>query len=203
MKLYSANMAPNPRRSRMALAEKGITGVEVINIDLAGGENLKPEFRERNRLAKVPVLELDDGTCIAETAAIYRYLEEIQPEPNLMGRDAKEKALIEMWDRRLDNALLMPIGHCFQHTTGFFKDRMTPVAAWGEEAGKLAAKFLPILEQQLQKHEFVAGDHFSVADITALCSLEFGKVIQLRITEDFPAIQRWHAQMKARPSYTA
>ena len=80
---------------------------------------------------------------------------------------------------------------------------MTPVAAWGEEAGKLAAKFLPILEQQLQKHEFVAGDHFSVADITALCSLEFGKVIQLRITDEFPAIQRWHAQMKARPSYTA
>lgn len=203
MKLYSANMAPSPRRSRMALAEKGISDVEVINIDLAGGENLKPEFRNLNRMAKVPVLELDDGTCISEGSAIYRYLEEIQPEPNLLGRTALEKATIEMWDRRLENALFMPIGQCFQHTSGFFKDRMTPIVAWGEEAGKLAGKFLPILEQQLQKHEFVAGDHFSVADITALCSLEFGKVIQLRITDEFPAIQRWHAQMKARPSYTA
>ena len=203
MKLFSAVKAPNPRRVLMALAEKGFTGVEVVNLDLARGDNLTSEFRALNPIGKVPVLQLDDGTAIAECSAIIRYLEEVQPEPALLGRSSVEKALIQMWDSRLEHAFLMPVGQCFQHSSGFFKDRMTPVAEWGSEAGKIAAKFLPVLEQQLQTNSWVAGEHFSVADITALCTLEFAKVIRLRPGEEFPAIQRWYQAMQQRPSYSA
>ncbi|WP_430459658.1 glutathione S-transferase family protein [Thalassolituus sp. LLYu03] len=203
MKLYSAVKAPSPRRILMALAEKGMTQVEVVNLDLGKGDNLSADFRARNPIAKVPVLELDDGTCIAEASAIYRYLEEICPEPALLGRTAVEKAVIEMWDKRVESAFFMPVGNCFQHTSGFFKDRMTPIPAWGEEAGKLAAKFLPVLEQQLALNPWVAGERFSVADITALCTLEFAKVIKLRPGDEFPAIQRWYQAMQQRPSYSA
>lgn len=203
MKLYSAAKAPNPRRILMAIAEKGMTGIEVVNLDLAKGENLSAEFRAVNPIAKVPVLQLDNGTCIAECSAINRYLEEICPQPALLGRNAEEKAVIQMWDSRLEHAFLMPVGQCFQHSSGFFKDRMTPVAEWGSEAGKMAAKFLPVLEQQLSANTWVAGVDFSVADITALCTLEFAKVIKLRAGDEFPAIQRWYQAMQQRPSYSA
>lgn len=201
MKLYSAPKAPNPRRVLMAMAEKGITDIDVMNVDLTKGDNLSAEFRARNPLCKVPVLELDDGTCLAESAAIIRYLEELCPQPALYGTSPRDKATIEMWDRRVEGGLLLPVGFCFQHSTGFFKDRMTVVPAWGEESLLQAQKFLPLLEQQLQQHPFVAGDHFSVADITALCALEFARVIKLRPGEEFPAIQRWYAAMQQRPSY--
>lgn len=201
MKLYSAHKAPGPRRALMALAEKGITDVEVVNLDLAAGDNLTDEFSRMNPMKKVPVLELDSGECIAEAGAIYRYLEEICPQPPLLGTGAEQKARIEMWDRRLEQYFLMPVGQCFQHSSGFFKDRMTPVADWGQECGRQAAAFLPVLEAQLQQHEFVAGEVFSVADITAVCTLEFARIISLRPGEEFPAIQRWHEQLKQRRGY--
>ncbi len=203
MKLYSAAMAPNPRRIVMMLAEKGIQDVEIINLDLAGGDNLTEEFRQRNPVAKVPVLETDSGLCISECQAIYRYLEEVYPQPVLLGRSAEEKAVIEMWDSRVEHAFFVPVGHAFQHSTGFFADRMTPVAEWGSEAAKVAAKFLPVLEAQLSENEFVAGANFSVADITTLCTLEFAKVIRLRAGEEYPAINRWYQAMQQRASYTA
>lgn len=203
MKLYSSAKAPNPRRVVMAIAEKGITGIEVIDLDLGRGDNLTAEFRARNPIAKVPVLELDDGTCIAESAAIIRYLDELYPQHSLYGSEPLQRALVDMWDHRIEHAFFIPVGHCFQHTTGFFKDRMTPVAEWGTEAGKLAANFLPVLEAQLSKHTYVAGEQFSMADITALCTLEFARIIKLRAGDEFPAIQRWHALMQQRPSYTA
>ena len=120
MKLYSAHKAPNPRRVLMFLAEKGITDVEVVNLDLSAGDNLHEDFRRKNPMAKVPVLELDDGTCISECGAIYRYLEERVPEPALLGRTIMEKTLIEMWERRAELSFMLTVGHCFQHTTGFF-----------------------------------------------------------------------------------
>lgn len=201
MKLYSAPKAPNPRRVLMVMAEKNIHSIEVINVDLMKGDNLTDDFRRRNPLAKVPVLELDDGTCLAETAAIIRYLEETQPQTPLLGQSAKEKAVIEMWDRRLETGFLLPVGFCFQHSTGFFKDRMNVVPAWGEESLLQAQKFLPLLEAQLQQNPYIAGEHISVADITALCALEFARVIQLRPGDEYPAIQRWYAAMQQRPSY--
>ena len=201
MKLYSAVKAPNPRRVLMALAEKGISDIAVHNVDLIQGENLREEFRRRNPLAKVPALELDDGTCLAEAAAIIRYLEECYPQPALLGTTALDKAIIDMWDRRIENYFLQPVGFCFQHSLGLFKDRMNVVPAWGEESLLQAQKFLPLLEQQLQQHPFVAGEHFSAADITAVCALEFARVIKLRPGAEYPAIQRWYAAMQQRPSY--
>ncbi|QQD24764.1 glutathione S-transferase [Venatoribacter cucullus] len=203
MKLYSAPQAPNPRRVLMVMAEKGITDIDVINVDLMKGDNLSAEFRARNPLCKVPVLELDDGTCISESAAIICYLESLYPQPPLLGSMPAEKAIIDMWDRRLENSFMQPVGFCFQHGTGFFKDRMNVVPAWGEESMLQAQKFLPVLEQQLQQHPFIAGEHFSVADITALCTLEFARVIKLRAGDEYPAIQRWYSAMQQRPSYNA
>ncbi|MAS24111.1 MAG: glutathione S-transferase [Oceanospirillaceae bacterium] len=201
MKLYSAAKAPNPRRILMFLAEKGITDVEVVNLDLAAGDNLHEDFRAKNPLAKVPVLELDDGTCISECGAIYRYLEELKPEPALLGSDIKEKAIIEMWERRAEISFMSAVGQCFQHSTGFFKDRMTPIAVWGEESGQLARRFLPVLEAQLSNHAYLAGDEFSAADISAFCALEFAKVVGIRPdAEEFPALVSWQQKIKQRPS---
>lgn len=203
MKLYDADMAPSPRRVRMMIAEKGIADIELIKLDLQGGDNLSDEFKKKNPIAKVPVLELDDGTCISEAAAICRYLEEAYPQNPLLGSSAVEKAIIEMWDRRLEFAFLYPVFQSFQHTSGVFKDRMTPVAEWGVEARNIAAEFFAVFEQRLAESQFVAGESFSAADITALVTLEFAKVIKLRAGDEYPNIQRWYAMMKQRPSYKA
>lgn len=203
MKLYDAEFAPSPRRVRIFMAEKGLTEVEKIAMNLREGDNLSDTFRQKNALQKVPVLELDDGTCISEAAAIYRYLEELIPEPPLLGRDALEKARIEMWDRRLEFAFLYPAFQSFQHSSGIFSDRMTPVAEWGMEARNVAQQFFSILEQQLATSTYVAGEQFSAADITAVVTLDFAKVIKLRADEQYPNILRWHELMKQRPSYGA
>jgi len=201
MKLYSAHRAPNPRRILMFMAEKGITDVEVINFDLAAGDNLHDDFRIKNPMAKVPVLELDDGTCISECGAIYRYFEELQPQPPLLGITIQDKAVIEMWDRRSELGFMLTVGHSYQHTSGFFKDRMNPIAEWGKESGELAKKFLPVMEQQLKQYDYLAGNTFSAADITAFCALDFAKLIGMRPTvAEFPALLSWYARIKSRPS---
>ncbi len=204
MKLYQTTQAPNPRRVRMFLAEKGISDIEFIELNLQRGDNLSPEFRQKNPLGKVPVLELDDGTCICETVAICRYFEEIQPEPCLMGHTAVEKATIEMWQRWAEFYFMLPTGMGFQHSTGFFKDRMHPVKEWGEECIKNAPKFFHIMEQQLAKHEFLAGAEFSIADIVAFCTIPFGKaVIGMQIPDACTHVQRWYEAVKQRPSAKA
>lgn len=201
MKLYSNAMAPSPRRIVLALAEKGLTDVEIVNVELAKGEQFHPDFVKRNPLAKVPVLELDDGTCISEAGAIYRYLEETRPEPNLLGRSAVEKAQIEMWDRHVENAFFTPLGLCFVHASGVFDKHRQTFPEFGKASLEEARKFLAIMEQQLSQHEYLAGDRFSVADITALCTLEFARAVHLRVDDEYPSILRWHERMKQRPSY--
>jgi len=203
MKLYDADYAPSPRRVRIFMAEKGLTDVETIKFDLPKGDNLSDEFAAKNPLRKVPVLELDDGTCISEAAAIYRYLEESFPENPLLGTSAVDKAVIEMWDRRLEFAFLYPVFQSFQHGSGIFKDRMTPVPEWAGEARNIAAEFFDILEQRLAESTYVAGEQFSAADITAVVTLDFAKVIKLRPGEQHPNILRWYEQIKQRPSYSA
>ncbi|WP_461536332.1 glutathione S-transferase family protein [Spongorhabdus nitratireducens] len=203
MKIYETGPAPNPRRVRIFAAEKGITDIEYIQLDLKKGENLTPEHKARNPLTKVPVLELDDGTCISETIAICRYFEETVPEPSLMGETAIEKATIEMWQRWCDFYFMLPVGMCFQHSTGYFADRMTPVKEWGDESGKNAAKFMAFLNQHLESNDYIAGDKFTVADITAVCALDFARVVGLRPSEDQTHLLRWHKQVSARPSMSA
>ena len=134
MKIFETKTAPNPRRVRMFMAEKGLLDkAEFVEIDIQKGENLTPEFVARNPMKKVPVMELDDGTCVAETMAICRYFEESYPDaPKLLGETALEKTLIEQWLRWIELYFFMPTGMCFQHTSGYFKDRMNPIKEWGE-----------------------------------------------------------------------
>lgn len=202
MKIYETKTAPNPRRVRMFLAEKGID-VDYVQVDIQKGENLSPQMRAKNPLGKIPILELDDGTCIAETDAICTYFEAIQPEPPLMGTTPIEKATISMWQRQVEFAFMMQVGMCFQHTTGYFKDRMTPVPEFGKEAGINAAKYLNILERRLGEKEFIAGNAFSIADITALCAMDFARVVKIRMTDEHVNLTRWYEAVSNRASAKA
>jgi len=202
MKLYDNPHAPNPRRVRMVLAEKGIP-YDREELDLGAGDNLKDDFCAKNPYGKVPVLELDDGLCLSETPAICRFLDETYPQIGLYGSSAKERAIIDMWNERMESMLLYPSLFAFQHITGFFKDRMTPVEDFGKESVKNFMKSLPVLEQQLANNEWIAGGEFTIADITAVCAVDFARIVKVRITDEYPNIQRWYAAMKERPSYAA
>ncbi|WP_133467874.1 glutathione S-transferase family protein [Paraglaciecola marina] len=202
MKIYDTKTAPSPRRVRIFLAEKGIP-MEYVQVDLQKGENLSPEMRAKNPVGKIPVLELDDGTCISEGASICRYFEEIQPEPCLMGSTPLEKAQIDMWHRQVELYFFGQVGMCFQHSTGYFKDRMTPIKEYGVVAGKNAAGFLKVLEKRLGESEYIAGDRYSIADITALCALDFARVVDIKLTEKHPNLKRWYAAVSSRPSAKA
>ncbi|AWF82058.1 glutathione S-transferase [Microbulbifer sp. A4B17] len=203
MKIYEFATAPNCRRVRMFMAEKGLDA-EYVGVDITKGENLSSEFRSKDINKKVPVMELDDGTYIAESVAIQRYFEELHPEPPLFGRSPKEKALVEMWNRRADFNLMFPVGMCFQHVSGFFKDRMNVYPDFGEDSGKRALKFMDALDNHFSDHEYLVGDYFSVADISMVCSLDFGKVQNLRPDPSKHShLIRWREQLKERPSFKA
>jgi glutathione S-transferase len=202
MKIYDTHTAPTPRRVRMFLAEKDID-VEYVQVDLQKGENISPEMRAKNPIGKIPILELDDGTCISESDAICLYFEELYPEKPLLGSNALEKAQVAMWQRQVEFGLFMQVGMCFQHSTGYFKDRMTPVKEFGEVSGQNAGKFLKLLERRLGESEFIAGDTFSIADITAFCSIDFARVIDIRISGEQKNLQRWYEAMCQRASAKA
>jgi glutathione S-transferase len=202
MKLYDSTTAPNPRRIRIFLAEKGIA-LPTVQVDIGGRANLDPEFRAKNPFAQVPVLELDDGTCISESVAISRYFEEIQPEPPLFGVGVREKTLVEMWNRRVELELTNRIFLCFQNTSDFFKGRLTQVPEFGAVAKQRAEQTLGLLDDVLASQRFIAGDRYSIADITALVGIDFGRVIKLRPTSEQKNLLRWHAEVSARPSARA
>jgi glutathione S-transferase len=202
MKIYETHTAPSPRRVRIFLAEKNIA-MEYVQVDIAKGENLSAAMRAKNPMAKIPILELDDGTCISETISICRYFEELQPEPPLFGRTALEKAQVDMWQRFTELHLFMPVGMCFQHTTGYFKDRMTPIKEYGVEAGKQAQSFLNVLDERLALSPYIAGEHFSIADITALCAIDFGRVVKIKMTDQQVNLNRWYAMINERDSAKA
>jgi len=202
MKIYDTKTAPTPRRVRMFLAEKGIE-VEYVQVDILKGMNLTPEMRAKNPLAKVPILELDDGTCISETLAICEYFEAFQPEPALMGKTPLQKAQIMQWQQRAELYLFLQVGMCFQHSTGYFKDRMTPVPEYGKEAGINAQKFLHMLDKHLAEHTYLAGNEFSIADITALAAIDFARVVNIRIQPEQEHLQRWYDLLQERESVKA
>ena len=202
MKIYDSTLAPNPRRVRIFLAEKGIQ-VPYEQIDLAKGQNRSPEFLTINPMGGLPVLELDDGSHIAESVAICRYFEEQQPEPPLMGTDAKDRTWVEMWQRRMELNLFLQVAQCFRNTHEFFKGRIPQVPEYGEICGKAAEKSLEWLDGELAKREFIAGDRYTIADITALCAVDFGRISNIRIGPDQKNLERWHATISARPSAKA
>ncbi|MCC2617728.1 glutathione S-transferase family protein [Aestuariibacter halophilus] len=202
MKIYETRTAPNPRRVRIFLAEKGID-MDYQQVDIQGGENLSDVMRRRNPIAKIPILELDDGTCISESVAICRYFEVLHPDPPLFGTSALEQATIEMWQRQIEFGLMNMIGLCFQHSTGYFKDRMTPVPEFGKVAGENAIAYLDVLNTRLGESPYCAGDVFSIADITALCAIDFARVVKIRPGEQHTHVKDWHARVSARPSAQA
>jgi len=204
MKIFETRTAPNPRRVRMFLAEKGLLeSIDFVEVDIQGGENIQAEFLQKNPLAKIPVLELDDGQCISESVAICRYFEALNPEPSLMGKTAIEQANIEMWQRRCEIYFLNQVGMGFQHTTGYFADRMTPVKEWGVECAKNAAEFLKVLDARLSESSFIAGGTFSIADITAFVAVDFARVIKVRPSDEMQNIKRWYEVVNSRESAKA
>ena len=203
VKLYDMKMAPNRRRARMFLAEKGIE-IEKVDVNIMTQEAQTPEFTAKNPMQRIPMLELDDGTCISETMAISRYFEEVQPEPPLMGIDAKDKAIVEMWNRRVELGLLQAVTMAFRHTNSAMAHLEVPqMPEWGELNRPKIENALKMLDTRLGTSRFIAGERFSVADITAVCTIDFAKVIGRRLGEDTPNLQRWHAEVAARASYKA
>ena len=202
MKLYESPMAPNPRRVKIFLAEKGVE-VESVNVDLQKGENLADDFLVKNMFAKVPVLELDDGTCIAESVAICRYIEETHPDPPLFGTSALEKAMIEMWQRRVEIYLTMAVSAAFRNLTGFYKDREKVVKEWGEVSFENAENVYKKFDAHLGQNPYFVGEKFSIADITGLCTIDFAKFIKLEIKDDQKNLARWYEEISSRPSAQA
>jgi glutathione S-transferase len=203
MKLYDSGRAPNPRRTRIFLAEKGVD-VPAEQVDMMAMQHKTPEYTAINPLQRMPALVLDDGTVITESIAICRYFEAQQPEPPLFGVGAKEIAQVEMWNRRSELNLLFGVAHIFRHSHPAMKELEIPqVPAWSEANKPRVADFLKILDAQLKSHKFVAGDRFSVADITAMCAIDFMKPAKISVPEGLDSLKRWHAEVSARPSAKA
>ena len=202
MKLYDTKTAPNPRRVRIFLAEKGIE-VPTVQVDIAGGENRRSPYVDKNPLAGVPMLELDDGTIIAESVAICRYFEELHPDPPLLGTDAEDRALVEMWNRRMEHNLAIPSMNSFRHTHEFFKGRIPQVPEFGHNCKSEVLSRFEWLDEVLASREFIAGDRFSIADITALVGVDFGRVTKISIGDQQTNLNRWHEAVSSRPSAQA
>jgi glutathione S-transferase len=203
MKLYDGGRAPNPRRVRVYLAEKGIA-VPTEQIDLAAMEQKSAAFMAINPLQQVPALVLDDGTVIAESIAICRYFEGCRPEPPMFGVGGLEQAMVEMWNRRVEQRLLFPVSQVFRHLHPAMKATEVPqIAAWAEANKPRVAEFLAILDRELDGRRFIAGAHYSVADITALIAVDFMKPAKLAVPPQHGNISRWHAEVSARPSAKA
>lgn len=209
MKLYDMRVAPNPRRVRIFLAEKGIE-VPRVEINIRAGENLEPGFLAVNPRGVLPTLQLEDGTVIDESSAICRYFEELRPDPPLLGRSALEKAMVESWTRRIEFDAGQPVVDAFRNSYPPYADRAVPgrqgIRAIPElvERGKMRlAQFFPAIDQRFGETEFVAGTSFSFADITLLCIVDFASAIKLPMPAGLVHFERWHAAVSARPSAAA
>jgi glutathione S-transferase len=203
MKLYDGGRAPNPRRVRIFLAEKGIA-VPLEPVDLGSLQHKSAAYRAVNPLQRLPALEFDDGTVLTESVAICRYFEELQPEPPLFGQGALQKAQIEMWNRRMEWHLFAPVVHVFRNTHPAMKDMEVPqVPEWAEANKPRVAEFLSLLDRELEGRRFVAGDDYSVADITGLVAIDLMKPAKLVVPDALTNVHRWHAEVSARPSAKA
>jgi len=203
MKLLQTKTAPNPRRVRIFLAEKGIE-VPCQEVDLMGGALKTSEFTALNPFRRVPVLVLEDGTAIAETMAICRYFEELKPEPRLFGEGPVAVATVEMWSRRMDLGLLLSVAQAFRHLhPAMAKLEVPQVAAWGEANKPRALEILAIMDDQLASRRFLAGEHYSVADITALVAIDFMKPARIERPQGLKNLARWYEDVANRPSAKA
>ena len=194
---------------RIFLAEKGIT-VPTEQVDLRAGAHLRPEYREKNPWCVVPLLELDDGTRIGETVAICTYFEGRHPDPPLMGTDARDRALVAMWDRRVELDGFLAVAEAFRNSAKGFQDRAVTgpeaepqIPELAERGRRRVARFFAMLDRRLAESEFVAGQHFTIADITALCAIDFAAWMKLAPAEDQAHLRRWYEAVSTRPSASA
>lgn len=203
MKIIETRTAPNPRRVRIFLAEKGIT-VAYEQRDLMAGELKDAAFTALNPLQRVPVLILDDGTAISESVAICRYFEEAEPAPPLFGTGPVGRAQVEMWQRRAELGLWLAVAQAFRHLHPKMAHLEVPqVAAWGEANKLKALEMMTMLDVQLRGNQFLAGDQYSIADITALVAIDYLKPAKIALPEGLEGLKRWHAEVSARPSAAA
>ena len=199
MHLYTQSASPNGQRVAIFMKEKGVE-IPATEIDLRAAENLSESYRAKNPFGRVPVLELDDGSYLSESQAICRFLEGKNPEPNLFGESTEEQAIIEMWSRRVELNVMMPVAQAFRNITGFFKDRETVVPEWGEVSAEAARGAVALVNEHLATSIYLAGDHYSIADMTLAVTLTFAK----NVGQDLLGaehISRWYAQVTARPAF--
>ena len=204
MKLYDSHRAPNPRRVRWVMAEKGIEDVEIVQVDIMAGEHKTPDYRTRVGVPHVPALELDDGTTVSESIAICRYLEALYPEPNLFGYDAREQAIIEMWTRRcefyLANPIMLNVRHSHPALAALEATQMPQLADYNRVA---AERFMKTLDRHLADREFIAADRFTIADVVSAVGLDFARLIKYRPPEELANLARWLDACRARPAAKA
>lgn len=203
MKIYDTPLAPNPRRVRWVMAEKEITDVEVVTLNLMEGQHKTPDYLAKAGLANVPMLEMDDGTCVTESIAICRYLESRYPEPNLFGRTPEEVAVIEMWLRRAEMMVATPLMIGVRHTHPAMGALEQQVPAVGEHSLQGGARALKVLDRQLEGRDWLAADRLTIADIVAFIGLDFGRMIKFRPPEELRNLARWTEAMRARPAARA
>ncbi|MBN9450560.1 MAG: glutathione S-transferase [Bosea sp.] len=201
MKLYDGGRAPNPRRVRIFFAEKNVPLPELVPVDIGRKEHRTEAFAKLNPARRLPVLELDDGTTLAETIAICRYIEALHPEPPLFGRDAKEQATIEMWNRRVELGLFASVAAVFRHSHPSMAELEDQVPEWAAANRDQVDDHLWLLELQLAANPFICGEALTVADITAGIAIDFMKASRIPLPEDFVNIRRWHGALSIRPSW--
>lgn len=203
MRLYTTTRAPNPRRVDIFLAEKSVE-IPREEIDINALQHKAEAFGRLNPVQRVPVLELDDGTCLSESIAICRYFEETVPEPPLFGVDPLDRALVEMWQRRIEFGLLLSVAQAFRHLhPAMAKMEVPQVADWGEANKARANEELRLLDRELGQRSYVAGDRFTVADITAVVAVDFLKPARIPLPEECGNIRRWRDELSSRPSLAA
>ncbi|PXA83792.1 glutathione S-transferase [Caulobacter sp. D4A] len=203
MKLYDSRRAPNPRRVRWFMAEKGIEDVEIVEVDIFSGQHRTPDYMARAGLPNVPALEMDDGTTITESVAICRYLESVYPEPNLFGRDPRETAIIEMWARRAEMLVATPLMLTVRHSHPALAAIETQVPEVAANNRAAAEKGIKVLDRRLADSPFIAGDRVTIADILAVTGIDFARMARFRPDPALVNVKRWLDEMNARPAAKA
>lgn len=203
MRLFDTAQAPNPRRVRWLIAEKGVDDLEIVQLNLMQAQHKQPDYLSRTTLPNVPALEMDDGTTITESIAICRYLENRYPEPNLFGRTPEESAVVEMWLRRAEMLVANPFMMAVRHTHPALAALEAPNPPVGEYNREVGLKGLKVLDRRLGESEWLAADRLTIADIVAFIGIDFTRMIKLPIPEDLTNLHRWADAMRARPAAKA
>ena len=203
MKLYDSRRAPNPRRVRWFMAEKGVGDIEVVDVDLFAGQHKSAEYLERAGIANVPALTLDDGATITESLAICRYLESLYPEPNLFGRDPKETAVIEMWTRRAEHLAAVPLMLAVRHGHPALAALETQVPEVAETNRAAAERSLQLFDRRLAQSEWLGADRVTIADGVLFIGMDFARMVRFQVPQELSHLTRWLGAMRARESASA